>query len=383
MTTPGGALGAPVYSGLASNRWNYTAYANAAGAWLIAVNGTDTPIGYNAGAWAPLPAITGSSGAITLNPANLAAVSPHQGRLLFTEADTLHVWFPAAGAVGGAMQLLDLGSVFNKGGRLIGVATWSWQFGVTADEYAVFMTDQGQIALFSGIDPGNASDWTLTGVYDFGPPLGPKATLVEYGADLILITSDGISPLSQAIKLDRSQDNTVALTAMIKDAFAQAVRAYAGNYGWQGILYPGDTTSSDPDADGGSLGIFNVPVTTLGTSMQYVSEPLDRGLVPVPRHRRLLLGDRERRDLLWLDEWRLPVGRRRQRLGPDHHRRREVGLLRLRRAADQAVHDAPSPAQHLGAGPAGAGDGRRLPGERAHGRPHRRRRRLDHAHHPL
>ncbi len=270
VTTPGGALGPPVYSGLASNRWNYTAYANAAGVWLIAVNGTDTPIGYNAGAWAPLPAISGSSGSITLNPARLAAVSPHQGRLLFTEADTLHVWFPAAGAVGGAMQLLDLGSVFNKGGRLIGVATWSWQFGVTADEYAVFLTDQGQIALFSGIDPGNASDWTLTGVYDFGPPLGPKA-MVKYGADLILITSDGIIPLSQAIKLDRGQDNSVALTAMIKDAFAQAVRAYAGNYGWQGILYPGDTTSSDPDADGGSLGIFNIPVTTLGTSMQYVS----------------------------------------------------------------------------------------------------------------
>jgi hypothetical protein len=267
VTTPGGALASPVYSGFASNRWNYTAYANAAGVWLIAVNGTDTPIGYNAGAWTPLPAITGSSGSITLNPANLFAVTPHQGRLLFTEANTLHVWFPAAGAVGGAMQLLDLGSVFAKGGRLIGVATWSWQFGVTADEYAVFMTDQGQIALYSGIDPSNASDWALTGVYDFGPPLGPKA-LVKYGADLILITSDGIIPLSQALKLDRSQDNTVALTSMIKDAFA---RAYAGNYGWQGILYAGDTASSDPNADGGSLGIFNIPVTTLGTSMQYAS----------------------------------------------------------------------------------------------------------------
>jgi hypothetical protein len=270
VTTPGAPLGAPVYSGAANNRWNYTAFANAAGAWLIAVNGTDTPIGYNGGAWAPLPAISGSSGSIVLNPNALYAVAPHQGRLLFTEADTLHVWFPAAGAVGGSMQLLDLGSVFNKGGRLVGVATWSWQFGVTADEYAVFMTDQGQIALFSGVDPSNASDWTLTGVYDFGPPLGPKA-LVKYGADLILITTDGIIPLSQALKLDRSQDNTVALTAMIKDAFAQAVRAYSANYGWQGVLYPGDTTSSDPNADGGSLGVFNIPITTLGTSMQYVS----------------------------------------------------------------------------------------------------------------
>jgi hypothetical protein len=270
VTTQGAPLGSPVYSGATSNRWNYTSFANAAGEWLIAVNGVDTPIGYNAGTWATLPTITGSSGPITLNPNNLYAVTPHQGRLLFTEANSLHVWFPAAGAVGGAMQLLDLGSVFSKGGRLIGVSTWSWQFGVTADEYAVFLTDQGQIALYAGIDPSQASDWALTGVYNFGPPIGPKA-LLSYGADLVIITTDGIIPLSQALKLDRTQDNTVALTSMIKDAFSSAVRAYSMNYGWQGILYPGDTTSNDTTADGGSLGIFNIPITTLGTSEQYVS----------------------------------------------------------------------------------------------------------------
>jgi hypothetical protein len=270
VTALGGALSAPVYSGATSNRWNYSGFSNPGGEWLIAVNGADTPIGYNAAAWAALPTITGSSGSITLNPDKLFCVCPHQGRLLFGELDTLHVWFPAAGAVGGAMQLLDLGSVFNKGGRLVGIATWSWQFGVTADEYAVFMTDQGQIALYSGIDPSNASDWALTGVYNFGPPVGPRA-LVTYGADLALITTDGIIPLSQALKLDRTQDNTVALTAQIKDVFSQAVRAYSGNYGWQGLLYPGDTTSSDTDADGGSLAIFNIPISTLGTSMQFVS----------------------------------------------------------------------------------------------------------------
>ena len=268
-TALGAALGAPVYSGATNNRWNYTAFANPAGEWLIAVNGADTPIGYNGGAWAALPAITGVSGSIVLNPNNLYAVCPHQGRLLFIEQNTLHVWFPAAAAVGGVMQLLDLGSIFSKGGRLIQVETWSWQFGVTADQYAVFVTDQGQIALYSGIDPSNATTWTLTGVYDFGKPLGPKA-LVKYGSDLIIISTDGIVPLSQAMKLDRSQDDTVALTGKIAPAFAKAVRAYQANYGWQGILYPGNTTSADQTADGGSLAIFNIPISTLGTSMQYV-----------------------------------------------------------------------------------------------------------------
>lgn len=269
VSTLGAPLGAPVYSGATNNRWNYSAYANPAGQWLIAVNGADLPIGYNAGAWATLPAITGSSGPIVLDPHDLFAVCPHQGRLLFIEQNTLHVWFPAAAAVGGAMQLLDLGSIFNKGGRLIAVETWSWQFGVTADQYAVFVTDQGQIALYSGIDPANVSDWTLTGVYDFGKPIGPKA-LVKYGSDLVIIATDGIVPLSQAMNLDRAADNTVALTAKIAPAFATAVRAYKNNYGWQGILYSGDTTSSDTSAEGGSLAIFNIPITPLGTSMQFI-----------------------------------------------------------------------------------------------------------------
>lgn len=268
VTAFGAALGAPVYSGATNNRWNYTAFANAAGPWLIAFNGSDTPIGYNAGAWAALPTISGSSGPITLTPSNLFAVAPHQGRLLCIEKNTLHVWFPAAGAVGGVMQLLDLGSVFSKGGRLIGVETWSWQFGVTADQFAIFLTDQGQIAIYSGIDPSQAADWTLTGVYDFGTPIGPKA-LVKYGADLVIITTDGIVPLSKAMNLDRAQDDTVAITAKIAPAFASAVRAYQNNYGWQGILYPGDTTSNTLTAEGGSLAIFNIPTQSLTTSMQF------------------------------------------------------------------------------------------------------------------
>ncbi len=269
VTVQGAALGAPVYSGFSNNIWNATHFANAAGQWLIAMNGTDTPIGYNAGTWATLPAITGSSGSITLTSTNLLACAPHQGRLLCIEKNTLHVWFPAAGAVGGAMQLLDLGSIFSKGGRLIAVETWSWQFGVTADQYAVFMTDQGQIALYSGIDPSDANSWTLTGVYDFGKPIGQKA-LVKYGSDLVIIATDGIIPLSQAMNLDRAADNTVALTSKIAPAFAAAVRAYKGNTGWQGILYPGDTTSNDANADAGSLAIFNIPTASFSTSVQFV-----------------------------------------------------------------------------------------------------------------
>lgn len=257
-----------VLTGLHNNRWNYTAFANAAGAWVIACNGVDAPIGYNAGAWAAVPAISGSSGSIVLNPVNLFGVFSHKARLYYLENNTLHVWNPAAGAVGGACTLLDLTTIFRKGGRLVAAASWSAQLGVTSDEYAVFVTDQGQVAVYEGIDPTQASSWSLTGVFDFGPPLGPRA-MVQFGGDLAIATVDGIIPLSQGMQLDRAQQGNIAITKNITLAFAAAARQYGNQLGWQGIL----TSVGGPTSPGGSaLAIFNVPTLTNQTAIQFVQD---------------------------------------------------------------------------------------------------------------
>jgi hypothetical protein len=272
VTTPG-ATPTQVLAGLGSNRWTSTSFANAAGAWLIAVNGADAPIGYNAGAWVALPTLSGSSGSITLTPSSLFNVFAHKGRLYYLEQGSLRVWNPAAGAVGGACTLFDLSTVFSKAGRLVCGANWSGQVGLTADDFAVFMTDQGQLAVYQVTDPASAASISLVGVYDLGPPLGPRA-MIKFGGDLAIVTADGVLPLSQAIRLDRAQENQAALTTRIANAFSAAVRAYGSNYGWQGLLYPSTTAATDPASVGGSLAIFNVPVTSLGTSVQFVQNVL-------------------------------------------------------------------------------------------------------------
>ena len=272
VTAQGAPLGAPVFSGAGSNRWNTTSFANPAGAWLIACNGHDAPIGYNGSAWSALPTLS-SSGTVVLNPSALFSVFPHKGRLYFLEKNSLHVWFAAAAAVGGPCGLIDLSSVFSKGGRLVCGGAWSAQMGLTADDFAVFMTDQGQLAVYQWADPTVADGFELIGVFDLGPPLGPRA-MVKFGGDLAIVPADGAIPLSQALKLDRSQQNEVALTSKILNAFSVAAKAYGGNYGWQGLLYPGTSPSNDAEAAGGSLAIFNVPITTLGSSMQFVQNVL-------------------------------------------------------------------------------------------------------------
>jgi hypothetical protein len=246
-----------VYTETGSARFQWINFANDAGTFILAANGAAPPIRQNGTDWAQLT-ITGSAGVLTLDPATLVDVMEHKGRTFWVEANTLRVWFLAPNAIQGAAELLDLGPIFDKGGTIISQATWSVDGGSGADDLAVWVTSEGQVAVYQGIDPSDANDWALVGVYDIGLPLS-RRSLIKYGADLVVLTTDGVVPLSQALQLDRAQENLVALTAKIQPAFLTAANRYRSNFGWEGCLY-----------QRGSLAIFNVPIAELAQSEQYV-----------------------------------------------------------------------------------------------------------------
>ena len=256
-TLPATVLGSPVYSGLSSARFQSVNFANDAGVWLIACNGANTPIRYDGSSFAALT-ITGSSGPITLQSETLIDVMDHKGRLFWVEKDSLRVWYTAAQAIQGTANLLDLGPIFDEGGYIVAQGSWSLDGGQGPDDFAVWVTSQGQVAIFQGVNPNDATDWAQVGVFNLGIPLGSRC-LLRYGSDLVILTTDGVVPLSQALNLDRAQENLVALTQKIQNAFAKATQRYQNNFGWQGILYPK-----------GALAIYNVPVSELNRSEQYV-----------------------------------------------------------------------------------------------------------------
>lgn len=246
-----------VYTGTGSARFQWINFANDGGTFILAANGAAAPIRYNGTDWDVLT-ITGSSGSVTLDPTQLVDVMEHKGRVFWVEQNSLNVWYLAPNAIQGAAGLLDLGGVFDKGGTITCQATWTVDGGAGADDLAVWVTSEGQVAVYQGINPGDANDWALVGVYDIGLPLS-RRSLVKYGSDLVVVTTDGVVPLSQALKLDRAQENLVALTQRIQLAFQNAQRLYGNNFGWEGALYAR-----------GSLAIFNVPIAELTNSVQFV-----------------------------------------------------------------------------------------------------------------
>lgn len=253
-----GALPAASYTSAQTARWNYTNFANDAGRFAIMVNGLNAPMKYNGSAFST-NAITGTSGAITLTDEDLKYVMAHKARLHFIEKETLRVWVLAVNAIAGAASLLDLGPIFTSGGYLVGCGRLTLDGGIGPDDFAVYLTNEGQVAIYQGNDPTDANNWALVGIYSLPRPIGDRC-LIEYGADLLVLTEAGVLSLTTALRTPLEEQKDKSFSRWVSTAFATSSASYRDNFGWGMVLYPGR----------GSLLICNVPTTELATSQQYV-----------------------------------------------------------------------------------------------------------------
>jgi hypothetical protein len=257
VTAPG-AVGAAVQTGLANAQWRYVNFSTAGGSFLYAVNGADSPRLWNGTAWT---AITGaSSPAITgVTTTTLTHINVYARRIWFTQDDTMKVWYLPVDSIGGAAQSIDFASLFNRGGYLMAMGTWTIDSGSGMDDHAVFITSEGQAAVYRGIDPSTAAGFVLVGVYDIGEPV-TRNCFMKYGSDLLLICRDGVQPLSAALQSSRVSTK-VSITDKIQKAMSDATGLYSSTYGWQLQGYPEKNAL-----------ILNVPV--LGGSQQFVMNTL-------------------------------------------------------------------------------------------------------------
>lgn len=258
-----GAIGAGVTGGSHTNdRWQFVNLSTTAGHYVRLFNGADTPQLYDGTTWNETAVAKDAGDAETLTAANLIWANVHQNRMWFGEGDSMLAWYMPVKTISGAVaKSFPLGSIFRRGGYVMAMATWTRDSGSGSDDVAVFVTSEGECALYVGVDPDAAETWELVGVFRIGRPIGRRC-FVQAGADLILITEDGFVPLSAILTLDRSQAAKAALSEQIRQAVNEVVRSYKAVFGWQPIIYPR-----------GQQLIFNVPITTT-LSHQYVFNTL-------------------------------------------------------------------------------------------------------------
>ncbi|MEH2707096.1 hypothetical protein DXU06_20445 [Bradyrhizobium elkanii] len=251
--TNSGAVGAPAVSGLNSTAYmEYIQFTNTGATWLICVNGVDAAQLFNGSTWTTTPAITGLSGG------NLAQVWPFKSRLYGVQTASLSAWYLGVSSIGGAATQFDLSGIFKYGGYLLCGTSWSISSNSGLYEVCVFITSEGEVAIYDGLYPGDTA-WTLKGLYKIAKPLGRRCVM-KAGGDIAVMTEDGIVPMSQVMTLDQIALQNVAVTKPIAPAWRNAVIARQGLPGWQIITWPLQ-----------SMAIINLPKATASDVTQFIA----------------------------------------------------------------------------------------------------------------
>ena len=249
--------GSSSVTSLTNARWRWTNFTTSGGKFLWMCNGADAPRHYNGSAWAT-PSLTVS----TFSASDIINVNAHKNRLWFVYKDSTVAGYLGTGAVAGSVTNFELGGLFNKGGYLVAMATWTRDGGSGEDDLAVFISSRGQAVVYAGTDPASATTWAMVGVFELGPPIGYRC-FTKVAGDLALINLDGVLPLSKALQSDRGAVASIALTANINNAMNEAARSYKDNFGWELTPYAK-----------GTMAILNVPIQENETQHQFVVNTL-------------------------------------------------------------------------------------------------------------
>ena len=238
-------------TGQSNARWQHVNFTTLEGLNVLWIcNGADDSQRWDGSAWT-VNTITGDA-----TGDQIIQVTVFKKRIWGALVGELNPVYLDVGAVQGAATLFPLDGVFQKGGFLMAIGTWSIDGGEGSDDHIAFVSSRGEVAVYSGLDP--ESDFALVGVYTMGPPIGRRC-LLKVGADLAVLCIDGVVPLSKALITERGAAVTIALTANIQPVVNSSAQSYKDLFGWQLASYPR-----------GTMAILNVPFRENLEQRQYV-----------------------------------------------------------------------------------------------------------------
>lgn len=255
----GGGAGTSKVTGLTSALFKQTHCSTSGGEFSYYVNGVDNALLYDGSTWRSITSVS-TPYAIT-GPSNtqFSDVVTHKRRLWFVESNSLNCWYLPTDQIAGTAVKYDFAPIFTRGGYIKKVDTWSLDAGSGLDDYFIVFTSQGEVAVFSGVDPASASTWSLTGVFYIGSPTNTGHTC-KYGGDLLIVNKDGVAQMSKSLMSSRV-NTQLQMTDKIQPQLASDTTAYASNTGWDLLLYPPQ-----------NMLLVNIPTNTIDSmgSYQYV-----------------------------------------------------------------------------------------------------------------
>lgn len=254
----------PAVGNLSSARFESVSASTPGGNFMYLFNGLDDPLLFDGTDWTP---INSSSTPISITgdlvASRIVQGVVFKGRLFMVERDSLNAWYLPPAQVGGAASKIDLGTIFQRGGWLVGLFTWTLDAGSGSDDHLVAISSNGEVAVFGGYDPTNVNSWQLVGLFYLGRPMGRRCA-VKYGGDLLVLCEQGVYPLARGL-LSSTIDRSALITDKVQRTINREINQHRAQFGWQLCVFPEQNAL-----------LLNIP-TGLSTSYQLVQNSINQG----------------------------------------------------------------------------------------------------------
>lgn len=267
--TAGGAVPAATLTGLLSNIWQFTQFANSAGTHAVGFDGSDDGIWINQ--TLGVQRLILGDGIVNatwknVDPKNLIDVVTHQRRVWGVEKNTTYAWYLPTDQVFGVASKWDFGPLFKKGGYLQSLATWTVDSGTGPDDLLVGFSSEGEVVVYKGTDPSTApTNWALQGVYFAGKPVSGRRFHTKVAGDIKFITTQGVISMND---LMTSSTSTKAESSIDSQKVQQPMADAASTLG---TLFPWQSYFCSPI----NMFMVNVPSVTTAGNIQFVENTIN------------------------------------------------------------------------------------------------------------
>jgi len=232
-------------SGASNAGWmSTTQFTNSGGAYSVCCSETDGYLYYDGTTWNKPTMGTGTGQIAGIDPGKFVFGLSFKNRLWFVERNSTRAWYLAPSSITGTANLFDFGAYFEHGGNLEYLARWTIDAGEGIDDYFVAVGSNGDVLVYQGADPSSISTWALVGTWYIGQvPVGRRA-FVQYGGDLILISGQGVYPISYVTRggADFLQASAKEYSSKIRPLIGKDLSASFTTRGWQALVHPTERT---------------------------------------------------------------------------------------------------------------------------------------------
>lgn len=170
--------------------------------------------------------------ALTGLNAPAGCIAAWKNRLWICGEGTAKVFYLPVNSIQGTATEFDLSPLLKHGGTIVGAVNWTMNAGLTIDDYLVFFGSQGDVIIYQGTDPDNASTFALKGIWYMGrPPVGNRF-FVQYGGELLVLTELGLIPMSKMVN-GVVADTYGVMSARISPELNPLLSRLVDNEGWE------------------------------------------------------------------------------------------------------------------------------------------------------